>query len=104
MKHLKLGCYSFVINTNELGLEAGVQKSFTRDELSNDLKPLYDLIFSARLYEKPVFIVLKDDEITYSGYLTQADNTRYVICGGDGAFLILEKDGIGHIIITFNIF
>lgn len=70
MKHLKLGCYSFIIDANELDLISGTGKEFTRDELPDDLKILFDILSSDEDITKPIFIIVKFTGGRISGYVT----------------------------------
>lgn len=87
MKHLKLGCYSFDININELGLSNATPKEFTRDALPDNLKSLYDIVVSNKALEKAVFLRISDNDntIAYSGFAHQLIN-NLELSGVDGQF------------------
>ena len=55
MKHLRLGCNAFIIDTRELSLTIGEDNYFSRDELPENLKPLFDIVKEEKSNDKPVY-------------------------------------------------
>ena len=104
-KHLKLGTYSFILNVVALGLVVNEEKIFTREELPEDLKPLFDIVLSGKPCEKSIFINLSDEtnDTYYSGYLTQIGDENFVISIIDGDVLTLVESS-GKLSITYCIF
>lgn len=107
MKHLKLGIYSFDIDTNKLGLVSNTPKSFTRDELPDNLKPLFDIIYNAsnRSLSKSVFISLHDDNNTihYSGFVKQS-NSHLSLTSSDGDIIDFATDVNDKIVLVYHEF
>lgn len=107
MKYLKLGCYSFSIIPNELGMEKGVTKEFTRDELPDNLKILFDIIQNSENISnsKSVFISLNDEDndLHYSGFAVQ-QNGRYALFTADGEIFVVSRYSNVAIMMVYNEF
>lgn len=108
MKHLKLGTYSFNIDLVELGMEIGTQKVFTRDELPDNLKHLYDIVRAEKIYDKSVFVrVLNgsvDSDAYYGGYLIQSAVGTFELNSVDGTIVrigAVDNNQIGILINQF---
>jgi len=106
MKHLKLGCYSFTINVDELGLAAGTSKDFTRDELPDDLKPLFDIVYNSNEHacSKSIFVnvIDKTNKLYYSGFLVQ-NSAIFSLDHSDGGLLTIQYVNDRFSIIYYEI-
>ena len=103
MAHLKLGAYSFVINANELGITAGVQKVLSRDELPDKLKPLFDILKSGKCFQKIIFLnIIGYTDI--SGIATQISTNSIELLCSDGRLFLCEYrvDGDSNETIVFE--
>ena len=103
MKHLKLGTYSFVIDADKLGLVSGTAFNFTREQLPDELKPLFDVLKVGKINEKSIFVNVKSNNLTeYGGYLIQYSATGYSLPSVDGDFIVIEFSPNNKLIITYK--
>lgn len=103
MKHLKLGYYSFVINTKELGLVSGTEKNFTRDELPDDLKILFDLLEVEKPSQKALYFNIIDNNDAYvSGFAIQNAGSIEINCA-DGNLLQISRVSATQISINYSV-
>ena len=102
MKHLKLGTYSFVIDVDKLGLSSGTAKGFTRDELPDELKSLFDIVQSDKVCEKSVFVDIQTENYTKGGgYLVQTTQISYQLTSSDGVILYIAYEN-SKLVFTYT--
>ena len=101
MARLKLGTYSFIIDTDKLQLEFNVEKNFTREELPDNLKPLFDIIIKNEICEKSIFINVVG-LISCSGYLLQRTSGLFDFITTDGSLIYFSYSNDNEIAICVN--
>lgn len=103
MGHLKLGVYSFVVDGDELGLENATPKQFTRNELPDKLKPMFDIckkLNNQEPMDKAIFIIFKKD--FYASGFCDVNGGNCELNSNDGIILRITWLVNDRIEITYN--